>query len=157
MQFPRNIKLIENRCINAGSLSLIGTPYMEKYIGFWSAYLMCLGMFVAGTIVLVLSKKSLNVRPPQGHIITDAFKAIWMMIKARDMDAAKPSHTGTSLRWDDHFVDELKRALMACKVFTMYPIYWWVFPSVCCGNKLMSCSGSATTSSRTTSSRKRTR
>jgi POT family proton-dependent oligopeptide transporter len=115
---------MNSSCINLGSLSLIGTPYMEKYTGFWTAYLMCLCMFVAGTTVLVLSKKSLHVRPPQGGIITNAFKAIFMMAKARDMNAAKPSYSGKALEWDDHFVEELKRALMACKVFTMYPIYW---------------------------------
>ena len=108
----------------------MGTPYMEKYIGFWTAYLLCLCTFIGGTTVLVLSKNVLHVRPPQGQVITDAFKAIWMMIKARNMNAPKPSYqvengTGITVPWTDKFVEELKRALVACRVFCIYPIYWY--------------------------------
>jgi POT family proton-dependent oligopeptide transporter len=119
-------------CINVGCLSLLATPFMELYIDFWPAYLLCLCMFMIGTVTLVLGRKVYVVRPPQGSIITDAFRAIWMMIKARNMDAAKPSHQialgkEPVLRWDDHFVDEVKRALIACQVFAFYPIYWVIY------------------------------
>jgi POT family proton-dependent oligopeptide transporter len=119
-------------CINVGSLSLLPTPYMERDIGFWSAYLLCLCVFMVGTLTLVLGRKVYIVRPPQGSVITDAFKVIWMMIKGRNMDAAKPSHHAaagktTVLKWDDHFVEEVKRSLVACKVFAFYPIYWVVY------------------------------
>jgi len=119
-------------CINVGCLALLATPYMERDVDFWSAYLLCLCVFFVGTLVLVLGRKVYVVRPPQGSIITDAFRVIFMMIKSRNMDAAKPSHqaalgkTGT-MRWDDHFVEEVKRALIACKVFAFYPIYWVVY------------------------------
>jgi proton-dependent oligopeptide transporter, POT family len=58
-----------------------------------------------------------------------AFKAIWMMIKARNMNAPKASYQAQigSTRvvpCSDTFADELKRALVACKVFCFYPIYW---------------------------------
>jgi POT family proton-dependent oligopeptide transporter len=119
-------------CINAGSLSLIATPYMELYTDFWSAYLLCLCVFLIGTLVLVLGRKVYIVRPPEGSIITNAFRVIWMMIKQRKMDAAKPSYqaglgNNAVLKWDDHFVDEVKRALVACQVFCFYPIYWVVY------------------------------
>lgn len=129
----QRIYMIFYACINIGSLSLLATPYMELYIGFWSGYLLCLCMFAAGTLVLLLGRKFYVVRPPQGSIITDAFKALWMMIVNRNMDAPKPSwqaqHRGTQahLPWDDHFIDELKRALVACRVFAFYPIYWVVY------------------------------
>ncbi|KAJ5481131.1 Peptide transporter PTR2 [Penicillium diatomitis] len=130
----QRIYMIFYGCINLGSLSLLATPYMEKYTGFWSAYLLCLCMFAMGTAVLLLGRKFYVVRPPQGSIITDAFKALWIMIKNRNMDAPKPSwqaehHAGAqvSLPWDDHFIDELKRALVACRVFAFYPIYWVVY------------------------------
>jgi POT family proton-dependent oligopeptide transporter len=119
-------------CINAGSLSLIATPYMELYTDFWSAYLLCLCVFLIGTLTLVLGRKVYVVRPPEGSIITNAFRVIFMMIKNRKMDGAKPSYQAglgntTVLRWDDHFVDEVKRALVACQVFCFYPIYWVVY------------------------------
>lgn len=129
----QRIYMIFYACINIGSLSLLATPYMELYIGFWSGYLLCLCMFATGTLVLLLGRKFYVVRPPQGSIITDAFKALWMMIVNRNMDAPKPSwqaeHRGiqAQLPWDDHFIDELKRALVACRVFAFYPIYWVVY------------------------------
>ncbi|KAJ6098544.1 hypothetical protein N7467_000079 [Penicillium canescens] len=129
----QRIYMIFYGCINLGSLSLLATPYMELYVGFWSAYLLCLCMFMVGTLVVVLGRKYYVVRPPQGSIITDAFRALWIMIRNRNMDAPKPSwqaeHRGiqASMPWDDHFIDELKRALVACRVFAFYPIYWVVY------------------------------
>jgi proton-dependent oligopeptide transporter, POT family len=109
-------------CINIGALSLMATPFMEKYKGFWTAYLMCFCVFNLGIAILISRRKSYIDRPPQGSVITDAFKAIGMMISARNMDAAKPSWREANgktqpVPWNDHFVDELKRALRACKVF----------------------------------------
>lgn len=48
------------------------------------------------------------------------------------MEVAKPSyqtaHGGTTtVPWDDNFIDELKRALVACRVFLFYPVYWLVY------------------------------
>jgi len=116
-------------CINVGCLSLLATPFMEMYEGFWTAYLMCFLMFCIGIVVLIVSKKFYIVRPPQGSVITDAFKAIGLMIVARDTNAAKPSwreaHGKTKpVPWNDHFIEELKRALRACKVFAFYPVFW---------------------------------
>ncbi|CAG8976665.1 hypothetical protein HYALB_00012057 [Hymenoscyphus albidus] len=129
----QRIYMIFYVCINIGSLSLLATPYMERDIGFWSAYLLCFCMFCFGMVVVILGRKQYIVRPPQGSIITDAFKAIWIMTKSRNMDAAKPSYQqefgngGARYPWTDLFVDELKRALVACRVFLFYPIYWVVY------------------------------
>ncbi|EAW10971.1 peptide MFS transporter [Aspergillus clavatus NRRL 1] len=129
----QRIYMIFYGCINLGSLSLLATPYMERDVGFWSAYLLCLCMFACGTLVLIVGRKYYVVRPPQGSVITDAFKAIGIMIVNRNMDAPKPSWqaanggTRTNLPWDDHFIDEVKRALVACRVFSFFPIYWVVY------------------------------
>lgn len=87
----QRIYMIFYGCINLGSLSLLATPYMERDIGFWSGYLLCLCMFACGTLVLIVGRKFYVVRPPQGSIITDAFKALGIMIINRNMDAPKPS------------------------------------------------------------------
>lgn len=128
----QRIYMIFYGCINIGALSLLATPYMERDIGFWSAYLMALCMFVVGTGVLILGRKFYVVRPPTGSIITDAFRAIWIMIKNRNMNAPKPSYqaergNNAVMKWDDQFVEEVKRALIACQVFAFYPIYWVVY------------------------------
>jgi POT family proton-dependent oligopeptide transporter len=120
-------------CINVGALSLLATPYMERDIGFWSAYLLCFCMFIVGMVCVVLGRKYYIVRPPTGSIITNAFRAIGIMIKNRNMDAPKPSYqeefgrSAGPLPWDDLFIDELKRALVACRVFVFYPVYWLVY------------------------------
>jgi len=86
-------------------------------------------MFCVGVAVLIFCRGRYIVRPPQGSVITDAFKAIGIMIANRNMEAAKPSWRSVNgkskpVPWNDHFIDEVKRALRACKVFTFYPIFW---------------------------------
>lgn len=126
----QRIYMIFYGCINIGSLSLLATPYMERDIGFWTAYLLGFCVFLVGLLVLLLGRKVYVVRPPQGSIITNAFRAVFMMIIGRSMDAPKASWRAehgkntTKVPWDDHFVEELKRALVACKVFAFYPIFW---------------------------------
>ncbi|KPM39831.1 Peptide transporter PTR2 [Neonectria ditissima] len=125
----QRIYMIFYWCINVGALSLMATPFMEKYEGFWTAYLMCFIMFNVGILTLVARRKTYVDRPPQGSVITDAFKALGMMIAARNMNAAKPSWRAANgktkvVPWNDHFIEELKRALRACKVFIFYPIFW---------------------------------
>lgn len=102
---------------------------MERLIGYWSAYVLCLCMFVLGTTILVLGRNIYVDRPPSGTVVTDAFKVIGIMIRHRNMDSPKPSwsaqHNVTRTgQWDDLFVEEVKRSLVACKVFVIYPIFW---------------------------------
>ncbi|KAK6357661.1 hypothetical protein TWF718_001969 [Orbilia javanica] len=121
--------------VNVGSLSVLATPYMEYKLSwsFSSAFLLCLCMFFVGFVVLILGRKTYVDRPPKGSIVTDAFKALWIMAKNRDTNAPKPSLQAqkedglVDLPWDDHFIEELKRALVACKVFAVFPIFWVVY------------------------------
>ncbi|ETN39965.1 uncharacterized protein HMPREF1541_06192 [Cyphellophora europaea CBS 101466] len=128
----QRIYLIFYWTINIGALSLLATPYMERDIGFWSAYTLCICMFAVGVTVLVLGRKMYVDRPPQGSIVTDSFRAIGLMIRYRNLDAPRQAFlrekgSNKTVKWDDQFVDELKRALIACKVFCFYPIYWVVY------------------------------
>lgn len=65
-------------CINLGSLSSIATTELEKYTGFWTAFLLCLLMFIVGIVVIISGKKQYVVRPPKGSIIPKAFRALWI-------------------------------------------------------------------------------
>lgn len=116
-------------CINIGSLSAIATTEMELHIGFWSAFLLAFCMFVVGFIIVILGRKQYVSKPPTGSIIPMAFKAMWIgiMNKGR-MDAAKPSWQDQNGRkyqtpWSDNFIDEVKRGLVACRVFVFYPVW----------------------------------
>ncbi|KAI5302460.1 mediator complex subunit [Ascosphaera pollenicola] len=87
-------------------------------------------MFVVGFVVLFLGRKKYYVRKPTGSIIPMAFRIILIGIKNKGkMDVAKPSYQRergnvVDYKWDDTLVGEIKRAMVACKVFVYYPIYY---------------------------------
>ena len=126
----QRIYMIFYMCINLGSISAIATTTLELKVGFWSAFLLPFLMFCVGFFVLVSGKERYVIKPPQGGVIGHCFKALWIAARNRfDLDKAKPSLQGLGRRkytitWDDKFVDELKTALVACKVFLFFPIYW---------------------------------
>jgi dipeptide/tripeptide permease len=119
-------------CINVGSVSAIATTMLELHVGFWSAYLLPLFMFSVGFAVLIKGKKSYIIKPPQGGVIGNCFRALYIASRNNfNLDAAKPSFQQGprkhKITWEDKFIDELKTALDACKVFLFFPIYWLTF------------------------------
>lgn len=119
-------------CINLGSLSGIATVYLEKDVGFWAAYLLPFCMLFVGIATLVVGRKYYVTTPPKGSVILQAFKAWWIGLRNKgNLDVARPSYQenlegGPKYKtpWPENFVDELRRALVACKVFLFYPIFW---------------------------------
>lgn len=126
----QRIYMVFYLCINIGSLSAIVTTELEKNVGFWSAYLLPLLMFVVGFSILLSGRKQYVVRPPKGSVVTNCFRALWIALMNKgNLNAAKPSYQEEYERryatpWDELFIEELKRALVACKVFAFFPIYW---------------------------------
>jgi chromosome transmission fidelity protein 1 len=127
----QRIYMIYYLCINLGSVSAIATTMLELHVGFWSAYLLPFIMFCVGFAVLVWGKDRYVIKPPQGGVIGSCFRALWMAARnGFDLDKARPSFQANRKReisWDDKFVNELKTALVACKVFLFFPIYWVTF------------------------------
>lgn len=119
-------------CINFGSLSGIATVYLERDVAFWAAYLLPLCMFFVGILTLLVGRKYYVTAPPQGSIILQAFQAWWIAIRnGGHLDNARPSHQNSipggpkhKVTWNESFVDELRRSLVACRVFLFYPIFW---------------------------------
>ncbi|KAH8153795.1 uncharacterized protein LAJ45_01562 [Morchella importuna] len=108
-------------CINVGSLSSIATVWLELKIDFWAAYLLPFCFFFVGLFTLVIGRKYYVIRPPKGSVLLDAIKALTLAAKSGfNMDAAIPVH-------GEQFVSELKRALVACRVFCFYPVYWLLY------------------------------
>ena len=112
--------------INVGSLSLMATTELEYHKGFWAAYLLPFCFFWIAVVTLIFGKKQYIQRPIGDKVIAKSFKVCWILTKNKfDFNAAKPSvHPEKNYPWNDKFVDEIKRALAACKVFIFYPIYW---------------------------------
>ncbi|CAO3596059.1 unnamed protein product [Absidia cylindrospora] len=118
--------------INVGSLSAIATTSLEKYIGFWPAYLLPTLMFIPGIITVVAGKNQYVQNPPRGSIFVEVYKVLKVSLKqGGNLEAAKPSNLQVShpelaakTTYDDIFVDEMRRTFRACAVFCYFPIYW---------------------------------
>lgn len=65
------------------------------------------------------------VRPPGGNILPKTFRVFTCAMKNRfSMDAARPHNRPAPVDWDDNFVTNLQRSLVACRIFAAYPILW---------------------------------
>ncbi|KAF7353815.1 PTR2-domain-containing protein [Mycena venus] len=129
--------------VNVGAFFAVATSYSEKRIGFWLAYLLPGILYMLMPIVLVIVYPKLVRLPPQGSVVLDSFKVFrtlfsragfagmlkggenWNVAKPSNIEAAgglKNKNTGW-VTWDDDFVDELKRTIVACKLFLFLPIF----------------------------------
>ena len=61
------------------------------------------------------------MRPPNGSVLLDAFTALW--IGAKNNMSMEPARE----RFGNQFIDEMQRALVACRVFVFYPIFWLLY------------------------------
>ncbi|KAG8413881.1 hypothetical protein J3459_015041 [Metarhizium acridum] len=122
-------------CINIGSLAgQIGMVYVEKYVGFWLAFLIPTGLFLLAPLVLWSQKKSYKLKPPTGSLLSKFIKMANFARKRSGLrnfswEVAKPSRVPIEERpswmtYDDAWVDEVRRGLMACKVFLFLPIFF---------------------------------
>jgi POT family proton-dependent oligopeptide transporter len=97
--------------------------------------------------VTFLCKSRYILHKPEGSVIAKAYK-VWMLAlkdkwswnpftfrrnvkKPGFWDAAMPSQMGPNkpawMTFDDAWVMEVRRGLMACKVFLWYPLYWLAY------------------------------
>ncbi|CAF1071373.1 unnamed protein product [Rotaria sp. Silwood1] len=129
--------------INIGALSLIVTTNVEKYHSFWLAFLIPTVAFVGAIVVLVIGRDRYVQIPPSGSLLVraggvtvTAIRMRWKLGKQSDrpdlLDYAKKlpgsidhneEQTAIELR-DNQFIDDLKKAIRACRVFLFYPFYW---------------------------------
>ena len=125
--------MIFYRCINIGSLSAIATTELERNVDFWAAYLLPFLFFFLALATLIIGRKYYIKLPPGGSVIFDSVKILFLAARSKfDLETCKPSvrrakGEAQAGEWSDLFVDEVKRALYACKVFVFYPVYWLVY------------------------------
>ncbi|KAF2828948.1 PTR2-domain-containing protein [Ophiobolus disseminans] len=131
--------------INIGSLTgQISMVYVEKYIGFWCAFLLPTILFCCCPIVLWFCRGKYHLSPPTGSVLIRAIKLLSMATKGkwsvnpvqtrknfkseRFWEDVKPSHLGHNkpgwMQFDDAWVDQVARGLRACSCFTWIPLYW---------------------------------
>lgn len=125
--------------INLGALSSLITTNVEKYYSFWLAYLIPLIVFNGSIIVLLVGRQRYIRNPPSGSLIIRAFRVIktaiqmrWKLGKQDDkkhiLDYAKEIESLNDNEEKkeniNQFIDDLKQAIRACRVFAFYPFYW---------------------------------
>ncbi|KAF9464099.1 POT family-domain-containing protein [Collybia nuda] len=141
----QNVMLAYYWSINLGAFLRLGTSYAEKRIGYWLSFLVPLLIFLVMPAVLFLTYKPLIKMVPQGSVILDSWNVgktvisrggLKAAIKGGDdfWNAAKPSRIATErgandekygwIKWDDDFVDEIRRTFGACKLFAFLPIFF---------------------------------
>ena len=125
-------------CINIGAMAgQISMVYVEKFHGFWLAFLIPTIGFLAAPFVLWSQKKSYKLSPPTGSLLSKFLKALAFAKKNSkgwkiNWDAAKPSNILAVERpawmtYDDAWIDEVRRGLMACKVFLFLPVFFLAY------------------------------
>ncbi|KAL6710354.1 hypothetical protein ACN47E_009300 [Coniothyrium glycines] len=131
--------------INIGSLAgQLSMVYVEKYVGFWCAWLLPTIMFCFCPVVLWFCRSKYHLSPPTGSVLIRAIKLLGLAMKGkwsvnpvqtrknfkneRFWEDVKPSHLGASkptwMQFDDAWVDQVARGLRACSCFTWIPLYW---------------------------------
>ncbi|KAI8453502.1 POT family-domain-containing protein [Phakopsora pachyrhizi] len=132
--------------INVGALvGQIGMAYAEKYTGFWLAYLLPTLLLFICPFVMILGKPIYVMRPPTGSVFAQSMRLFKLAIQKKlkgyknflnnlsstklgFWEAVKPSHLGSEkpswMKFDDQWVDEVRRGFKACKVFLWFPLYW---------------------------------
>ncbi|KAI1454724.1 hypothetical protein F4805DRAFT_438255 [Annulohypoxylon moriforme] len=102
---------------------------LEKYVGFWLAYLVpCCCMWLA-LIPILLSRNHFVRASPTSNIMPDVATALRYGITGGfKMDAAKPDaqlqNHGRQVPWADSFIEDIKRSLLTCRVLLLFPIHW---------------------------------
>ncbi|RAR15159.1 peptide transporter ptr2-a [Stemphylium lycopersici] len=131
--------------INCGSIcGSLAMVYSEHFVGFWLSFTLPTICYLLCPIILITMKKHYKLSPPTGSVMGKAFKLIRFGIKKSPRkntlkdegfwDRVKPSALRASgqvvpdwMTFDDAWVDEVKRGVLACKVFLWYPLYWLAY------------------------------
>ncbi|BCS21461.1 putative MFS peptide transporter [Aspergillus puulaauensis] len=124
--------------INIGGFMQVATTYAEKYIGWWLAFILPLFLYIPLPLVLFYLRKRLVLFPPGGSDLPNVVRVLGICLRGGGIlrigrhgfwDAAKPSviaargqniHT----RWDDQFVEDVRRTFQATGIFCFFPIQY---------------------------------
>jgi proton-dependent oligopeptide transporter, POT family len=128
--------------INMGSLTgSLAMVYSEHFVGFWLSYTLPTICYLLCPGILLYFKKQYKLSPPTGSVMGKAWKLFrfayksskgfrdpefWQRVKPSEI-RARGEIVPTWMTFDDEWVDEVKRGILACKVFLWYPLYWLAY------------------------------
>lgn len=128
--------------INLGSIiGSLAMVYSEHFVGFWLSFTLPTICYLLCPALLWYFKKTYHLSPPTGSVMGRAVKVInlarkkssglrdpefWNRVKPSAI-AARGEPIPEWMTFDDAWVDELKRGILACKVFLWFPLYWLAY------------------------------
>lgn len=128
--------------INMGSLTgSLAMVYSEHFVGFWLSFTLPTICYLVCPFVLLYFKKTYKLSPPTGSVMGKAWKLFrlaskksksfrdpefWQRVKPSEI-RARGEPVPKWMTFDDEWVDEVKRGILACKVFLWYPLYWLAY------------------------------
>ncbi|KAJ5266728.1 POT family-domain-containing protein [Penicillium angulare] len=137
---------------NIGALvGILTMPYVEKYRGFWLAWLIPTLLYLLCPLVMIWGRTKYNRSLPDPYALGNAVRLLlftqkgrwsinpletWRRLRQGDMwesvmpSSIEPSDRPTWMTFDDRWVREIRRATKACGVFAWYPLFFLCFNQV---------------------------
>lgn len=131
--------------INVGSLTgSIAMVYSEHFVGFWLSYTLPTIAYLICPAILFYFKKRYTLSPPTGSVMGKSWKLwrfaykkskgfrdplFWERVKPSEM-RSRGETLPSWMTFDDLWVDEVKRGILACKVFLWYPVYYLAYNQI---------------------------
>ncbi|KAJ4288819.1 peptide transporter ptr2 [Collariella sp. IMI 366227] len=126
--------------INIGGFMGVATAYSEKLVGWWLAFTIPLILYLPLPFLLWFLHKRLVLHPPGGSDLPDIFKILGICFRrggikkigrAGFWELAKPSNIAAAglegtyqTKWNDEFVDDVRRTFQATGIFSFFPIQY---------------------------------
>ncbi|PYI21917.1 hypothetical protein BO99DRAFT_480179 [Aspergillus violaceofuscus CBS 115571] len=114
---------------NLGAMGALATTMMERYVGFWSSYLLAL-CSVLVCLVIVQAARGIFVHPPpQRTVLPQAAQCLWYACRSGfNLEACDPQTQLTMhqrvVPWNEGFIAELRSGISAFKICMGWPIFW---------------------------------
>src|SRR6185437_9150545 len=108
----------------------------DPYTGYYVAYSVFSGFFLFGIIAFMWGYNSYISFNPQGSLLTRSvticLRARRQRRKAKAGFFSKPQGSNHWLDWakldesinDDQMIEDLKKTMSTCLVFSVFPVYW---------------------------------
>ncbi|SPQ20635.1 6cf59c5c-48ef-4732-acc4-49b8166f1942 [Thermothielavioides terrestris] len=126
--------------INIGGFMGVATAYSEKYVGWWLAFLIPLLLYLPLPFLLWFLSKRVILHPPGGSDLPNVFRVLGICFRRGGIkrigrhgfwDLAKPSDIAAAglsdkykTRWNDQFVEDVRRTFQATGIFCFFPIQY---------------------------------
>ena len=125
--------------INIGAFMSTATSYSAKYVGWWLAFLLPLILYIPLPLLLLWLKPRIVVHQPGGSDLPNVFKVLGYCFSGGGIlrigrkgwwEPAKPSYRAAhglseETRWNDQFVEDVKRSFQATGMFCFFPVQFW--------------------------------